>query len=201
MITAEQVAVVIPTRGDVPLKPVLDALAGHGFADGYIWNNATEHDLCVYARYEAIAHTTAPVILTQDDDAILPPETIAGLLAAYEPGKVVCNVPERFRKRYHDSGLVGFGAVFDRDLPWRAFQMAANANLELAGDMAIGRGWFRRECDIIFTMLTPMVMVDLPYTELPYATDDTRLYRQNGHSDGRERMRELCREITKTVAA
>ncbi len=166
------VACVIPTRGDVPLDPIVDALSG-------------------------IEKTTAPVILTQDDDCILPRESIDALLAAYEPGHVVCNVPERFRHRYTDSGLVGFGAVFDRSLPEYAFGVFGNGTFEPRP----GREIFRRTCDIIFTMLTPMIMVDVPYTNLDYASDNTRMWKQPNHFEEREQVRELCRRIIEGRAA
>jgi hypothetical protein len=129
------------------------------------------------------------------------------LLAAYEPGKVVCNIPARFRQRYRDSGMVGFGAIFDRDLPREAFARFAAKPFKATdtpgeffylygeGDGPRGQEEFKRTCDLVFTMLTPMIQLDLPYVELAYGKDETRMWRQPGHFDERDRMRKLCREV------
>jgi hypothetical protein len=213
VIEPAQVAVVIPTRGNVDMEPILAAYAGFGFSPGYVWNNSADPDLGVYGRYAAISSTVmgelAAVIITQDDDVILPRETIQALLDAYEPGKVVCNIPQRFRQRYRDSGMVGFGAIFDRDLPRQAFNRFYSAQRAFE-DVGQSKTWMfsvadhlepvseatiHRTCDLVFTMLTPMTQVDLPYVELAYGKDETRMWRQPGHFDERDRMRKLCREV------
>lgn len=205
------VAAVVPTRGDVDLEPVLGHLP---FAEIGIWDNSTEEDLGVYGRYVAIDSVDAPVIYTQDDDTLVPIETVEALVAVYEPGMVVCNVPARFRDRYTDSGLLGFGAVFDRDLPRQAFNTlyaAQDAFEDLPGSeptwhfwrggerYEIPRSLFRRTCDLVLTMLTPMVQVDLPVTELPVTYAANRMHRQPQHYSEREQMRELCREVRDMV--
>ncbi len=176
------VAVCIPTRGDIDIGPIVEPFTHLDQVVVYTSGS-------VYGRYAAIAQTKAPVILTVDDDNVLPPATVQALLDCYEPGKVVCNVPAAFRDRYTDSALVGFGAIFDRDLPFKAFDTFKKR----AGEQ---NGLFDRECDLVFTMLTPFVMVDLPYTALGYAHGMDRLWRQPGHFETRDRMRELCRTIT-----
>lgn len=180
------VGAALVTRGDVSMKPILAALP---FDEIVVWDNSSEVDLGVYGRYAAIAQLKKPIVLTLDDDTVLPPESLDALLRSYEHGKVVCNVPERFRHRYTDSGLVGFGAIFDKDLVQRAFDLFEAAAPE--ADAA----WFRRTCDIVFTMLNDLVFVDLPYEELAYAHDDTRMWKQGNHFEEREEMRELCRRI------
>lgn len=185
------VSVVIPTRGDVDMRLIAKSLAGLPLEDGYIWNNGgRDEDMGVYARYAAIENVTAQVVYTQDDDCVLPSESMQKLLDAYEPGKVVCNVPARFRKRYHDSGLVGFGAIFDRYLPQVAFRRFASYV-----EGATPQDLFLRTCDIVFTMLTPMVQIDLPYEDLPQAHAENRMWRQPNHFEEREEVRELCRRI------
>ncbi len=184
VVSPEGVAAVIVTRGDVDLRPSLDGLP---FPEIGVWDN--EPDLVVYGRYAAIENVTAPVCYTQDDDVIVPPETIGKLLAAYQPGSIVCNVPERFRSRYHDSGLVGFGALFDRHLPAVAFARFREAFPQT------DETWFRRNCDVVFTMLTPCVQVDLPYADREYARHANRMWRQDGHFESMEKMRQLCRQV------
>lgn len=181
-----QVGVALVTRGDVDMAPIVATLP---FTEIVVWNNRNEDDLGVYGRYAAVAQLERPVVLTLDDDTILPTETIDALLAAYRPGVVVCNVPERFRGRYTDSGLLGFGAVFDRSLVARAFDRFA------AATNGIDQGWFQRTSDIVLTMLNDLVFVDLPYVELGYASDDSRMWKQPGHFEERAEMRDLCRSI------
>lgn len=193
VIDASQVACVIPTRGNVDLDPVLSGLP---FEEIGVWDNSTGEDLGVYGRYAAIEHVAAPVIFTQDDDSMLPVESVEALLAAYEPGVVVCNVPARFRNRYTDSGLVGFGAIFDRELPEQAFDRYRSFEKWSWTIEA-----FPRACDLVFTMLTPMRQVDVPYTDREFASDESRMWRQPGHFEERDRMRDLCRRIRAGVAA
>lgn len=190
VIDASQVAVVVVTRGDVDLAPVLEPYVGFGFADGYVWNNSGgDDDLGVYGRYAAIAKTAAPVVLVQDDDCVLARASIRALLDAYRPGTLVANMPSEFRKRYGPLALVGFGAVFDRDLPAAAFARFRAALPGFDDEM------WRRRSDIVFAALTETVLVDVPYTNLPYAYGDDRMYRQPGHSDERDFVLAAARSI------
>lgn len=174
------------TRGNVNMEPIVQSL--EMFRRVSVWDNSARGDLGVWGRYAAMPSGRG-IVYTQDDDVILPPESIALLVAAYRPGRVVCNVPARFRGRYTDSGLVGFGAIFDTTLVMSALDEYVNAG---------GNEWsaeFKRTCDIVVTMLNDIDMVDLPYLELPYAHDDTRMWKQKGHFEERESMRQFCREI------
>lgn len=185
------VVCVIPTRGDVDMQPVLDSIP----VPTVVWNNAlADHDYTVYGRYLAILLTTASLIVTQDDDVILPATSWEALLDAYTPGKVVCNVPARFRERYTDSGLVGFGAVFDRELVGHAFRTFRTAGGVMTSP------WFRRTCDLVFTMFTPMLMVDLPYEERECAHAENRMWKQPDHREERNEMRKFCRRALAGVA-
>ena len=143
------VSVVIPTRGDVDLAPILQSLHGwevvvwdNGAGRVTRYNNGSSNlrwyarveadgvsDLSVYARYAAIEFARNNMILTQDDDVIVSdPRAIvhAWLIAASRSGMsqttVVCNMPQEFRHSfYEEHALVGFGAVFHRDTPQRVF--------------------------------------------------------------------------------
>lgn len=195
MIAASQVACVLPTKGDVDLKPLLEHLP---FDEIATWDNSSGEDLGVYGRYAAIERVSAPVIFTLDDDTLIPSASVYMLLAAYEPGVAVCNVPADFRERYTDSALVGFGAVFDRDLPRQAFERywARRPDAKAASESKRYTGrMFRRTCDLVFTMLTPTKFVDVPIEMLPRTFDPDRMSAQPGHYEERERMRELCRWI------
>lgn len=210
------VSAVIVTRGDCDLTPCFEPLAEAGITDIVVWDNSTaDRDLSVYGRYEAIGAAVGAAILVQDDDVILDAESVRSLIDAYVPGHVVCNMPQRFRDTgaYEDSALVGFGAIFDRDLPGAAFDryFAWDAREHkrpwIKGVTTTGLGsfgfdvdpwaqaFFYRECDCVFTALTPVVLADLPYTDREFASASDRLWRQPGHAYERERMRQLVRQI------
>ena len=176
-------------------------------------------DLSVYGRYAAIEHASHDLIYVADDDVIVSdPRAIVdewiancqwritdpeppgdGRLYASERQDgphVVCNMPQEFRTHYHDSALVGFGACFHRDAPKRAFDRMADAGATFwTTYQEDAQAMIYRECDTVFTGLTPRVLVDVPKQNLPYATDPDRLYRQSGHLAARRRMLDLVRQV------
>lgn len=180
-------------------------------------------NLSVYGRYAAIAHAANDLIYVQDDDVIVSdPQAIvnewdrvalrqeqdpAGPPPDSEWGRhVVCNMPPEFRHDFYiDHALVGFGAAFHRDAPERAFRrffgedtwpkMGPNwAAVSGPGDGVL-REHFNRTCDIVFTALTPRVLVDVPKENLPHAYDDTRMWRQSTHQEERTKMLDLVLKI------
>jgi hypothetical protein len=193
LLAPDQVSAVLVTRGDVDMTPVVESLP---FDDVVVWDNSEQGDACVYGRYAAIYEAKHPVIYVQDDDCVLAPESIETLLAAYEPGKIVANMPERFRPHYPDSCLVGFGALFDRALPEASFKRFR---------LTSGTGWlsdgFTRTCDVVFTALTPRVLVDVPYEDREFASAPNRMWKQPGHHGERVRMLDLARQVRDRVAA
>ena len=79
-------------------------------------------------------------------------------------------MPERFRPHYPDSCLVGFGAIFHRDLPDAAFTRVPMAPS------------FHKTADVYFTTLTPnRLLLDLPYRDQPWASDPDRMWKQPEH--------------------
>lgn len=169
------------------------------------WNVA---DLSVYGRYAAIEYTDAELIYVQDDDCVVgEPQSIVGAWyeAAEHPDNpngdhvVVCNMPPEFRRHdfYEEHALVGFGACFHRDAPRRAFARYEHALG--GGDVSVlamdkaAREHFYRTCDIVFTALTPRVLVDVPVENMPWAYDADRMYRQPDHVAERKRMLDLVR--------
>jgi len=172
-------------------------------------------DVSVYGRYAAIEHASGDVIYVQDDDAIVsdPAAIVSALVVNHgmlvtEPLQpldvthvqidedlVVCNMPPEFRHDFYtDHALVGFGAAFHRDAPERAFERWWNHDFKT---MRGEDGFFNRTCDIVFTGLTPRVLVEVPYESLEYATGPDRMYRQPTHVAERMRMRELVREVAR----
>jgi hypothetical protein len=183
-----------------------------------VWG-VTAGDISVYGRYAAIGYASHELIYVQDDDVVVSdPQAIVDawhranakdLLEAFsqlQPGDVVeatdetfvvCNMPPEFRHDfYSDHALVGFGAAFHRDAPDRAFA------LMMGGEDIVPPfftdGWvetFNRCCDVVFTALTPRVLVDVPKQNLPWAEDYSRMYRQPNHTTERMQMLELARRV------
>ena len=128
------------------------------------------------------------------------PEDIRGIGLGQH---VCCNMPQEFRHDFYaDHGLVGFGAAFHRDAPQRAFLRALQGGVGVKGerDGFHTLDWpdvdhFRRTCDIVFTALTPRVLVDIPHTSFDYASDPDRMWRQPSHQSERQRMLDLVRQV------
>lgn len=160
----QRLTAVIVTRGDVDLCQCLAAIdadeikivRGHGG---------------VWERYEAALTAKHPVVYTQDDDCVV---DFAAVVREYEPGRVVCNMPEWKQREYGDGiALVGWGAIFDRDLVGPAF--ARYFSRFEKDDL------FRREADRVFTGLSKVKMIDAPFELMEYASDAHRLGAQPDH--------------------
>lgn len=184
MISLAEMAAVVVTRGDVELSEIEASLAP--FGEVAVWDNSIGDDLAVYGRYAALAEVESDVVYVQDDDVILPLESLEALGDAYEPDVLVANMPARFRHDfYRDHCLVGFGAVFDRDLPRYAFDR-----------FPVEEGTaFLRTCDIVFTALTPRKLVDVAYRDMPWSSAPGRMWTTAGHVEERTRMLELVRQV------
>ncbi len=179
------------TRGNVDLTPIRNSLVDACIDDISVWDNSVHTDQGVYGRYIAVDEAKGDVVYVQDDDCLLPPESIIRILEAYEPGRIVANMSDDFRANYSDSCLVGFGAVFDRDLPAKAFERFRGA----------GRPWdYRNRPDVIFTALTPFTLVDVPVEILPYAYGPDRMYRQRGHAAQRHKALQHARAVRAKVS-
>jgi hypothetical protein len=213
VIDIARVSACIPTRGDVDLTPTIEQLNEAGIDDVVVWDNSRRPNLQVFARFAAVRFALGDVILTMDDDVILPAESILDLLGWYEQGEVVVNMPARFRPHYAEQGhwLVGFGAVFGRNAPnyaWRRYLAAHHADHVPRGGSLAGR-WlarfeptFARTCDVVFTALTPAtVMLDLDYVERDFAQGPDRMYRQPEHVAERMAMLERALSARGSVAA
>lgn len=186
-------AAVVVTRGDQDLTEIEQSL--HPFGEVAIWDNSIGEDLAVYGRYAALAEVESDVVYVQDDDVVLPLESLEALAAAYEPGVLTANMPARFRHDfYRDHCLVGFGAIFDRDLPAKSFGLLHRVPEEEWFEVADSGSW-ARTCDIPFTALTPRKLHDLPYQDLPWAGTPDRMWRQPDHVKERTRMLELVRQV------
>lgn len=220
---ALNVSVVIVTRGDHDLAPIIGQDWPDDVQEIITWDNSAEHrrDLGVYGRYAAIAEASHPLIFVQDDDCTLETDAIRELIdtwdemvalakieATPDPWKlIVANMPASRWPDYPDSCLVGWGAVFHREAPWRAFKEYARHHDLLWEAMG---GWsempsrlesihmsaeFRRTCDVVFTTLSPHIKLDLGFAHLPWAEGPDRMFKQPSHKSERDRMLALAREV------
>jgi hypothetical protein len=172
------------TRGNVAMTEILASIPKPW--DVVLWDNSMEvANLLVYGRYAAIEHACTDVVYVQDDDCILEPSSFRKLYNAYKPGVLTANMPGPFRAHYTDSCLLGFGAIFDKDLPAKAFAV-------LDGHPAD----FHRTCDVYFTTLSrKQQWLDLGYRNLPWADGDDRMYRQADHVRSRAKALEHARRL------
>ena len=153
--------------------------ATHGWDPGVA---PRDIDFKVFKRYLLAQYRSDyPVIFTQDDDCVV---NIDSITPHYTPGVVTCNLPLHRRAEYSDGiALVGWGAVFDRNL-------TSVFNLYLKhypmDDL------FLTECDRVFTGLNKIKLIDVPFTHLPHAESPTRLHKRPDHW---ERLAEIRRRV------
>lgn len=165
-ITAADVSAVLVTRGDVDLSRILESLP---FDDVVVWDNSQREDLKTFGRYAALPEAKHDVIWFQDDDIVLPPATIEGLLAAYEPGVFCANMSPGWvaGRDLHDSVFVGAGAILDRDLPAKAL---AKYDTMFERDEL-----FHYYPETILTIPSRIKRVDLPLEVLPWGYAPNRM--------------------------
>lgn len=210
---------IIVTRGDVDLDEIVCSFPPEW--EVIVWDNGAKvvmrwdtpdsqiddvpcEDLSVYGRYAAIEHASHDLIYVQDDDVLHTSEGVQEIVRSWDAAAgdkhVVCNMPANFRHAfYQEHALVGFGACFHRDAPAKAFgkfALGLGLDLEAMVQWHVDNGdWFRRTCDIVFTGLTPRVLVDVPYEDMPWATAENRMWKQPTHIEERTLMRDLVLEI------
>jgi hypothetical protein len=208
------VSAIIVTRGDVDLTEILASLPDdwekivwdNGLGRCINWTTKQIHigcgDRAVYGRYAAIEYASGDLIFVQDDDCVI--ENAQEIVyesdsggSAY--GQLVCNLPKSRWPEFPDSCLVGWGSAFHRDLPNIAlgrFAWYYGVDNVLRA-LAEQPGLFLRECDIVFTTLTPHVKIDVGFRHLPWAEGPGRMFTADPqkHREERQLMLELCRKI------
>jgi len=183
MLTASDVAAVLVTRGNVDLAPILETLP----YEVVVWDNSRRPaDLAAFGRYVAIQETRKRVVYFQDDDCLVTCHD--QLLAEYEPGKIVANMPAH-RKDYTDTVLIGWGSLFDRELPAHAFARWGRHY------PSSGMDFWRIGADFVFPMLTPWKRVDLGFEHLPYASANDRTWRSEGYDEIKAEFLQKAREV------
>ena len=177
-----KISAVIVSRLDHPIGEVIDSIAPH--VEEIIVVRG--HD-GVFERWEAVARARCDVVYTQDDDAIV---DVPAVLARYVPGKVCCNMPTEHLKDYPDGiALVGWGCVFAKSALANVGQYLPRCPIDEV---------FRRECDRVFTGLSPLKLIDVPVRHLPHAHGADRMGREKRHGDD---LREIRRRIYAIRAA
>lgn len=187
------VSAVIVTRGNVDLAPILASLP---YPDVVVWNNEVMTgqigiDVKVFGRYMAIPLTKNPVIYWQDDDIVFTAHD--ELLAAYEPGQVICNMDQSWidGAGYGDFlGMVGAGSLCDAGLPAQVFARYL-AEHPSDDDLLV-------ECDFAFGVLAPFKRVDLGYLPRSFTDDPDRLYQQPGQQERKWEMIRRARRMLLT---
>lgn len=179
-----EVSAVIVTRGDKPAA-VQKIIMELPFTDIVVWDNSKEENMMVLGRYFGMMRAKNRIVYVQDDDCIVPLDTIVMLLEGYESGKIIASMPSNHGE-YSDSVLVGWGAIFHRHLPWEAFvKYGRRYDLE----------YFRETCDVIFTALTPFIRVEGHHDNFEFAYDDNRMYNQSDHNIIREKILNQARMV------
>lgn len=161
-----KVSACLVTRGDCDMTPILDTLP---YDEVIVWDNSKRDDFGIFGRYAAIAEAKHDVIYTQDDDLTVTCHD--RLLAAYEPGRVLCNYPQPW-----DIPWVARGALFHRDMPAAAFRRYLDV-------WPLDRLFTHHICDGIFTLLSQCKVVDYGSVDLPHGFADGRVSTQPGWYD------------------
>lgn len=176
---------VVVSKMDRPIGAVLDSIAPHVQELTVVRGNRG-----VAERWDAVARVALrglrkgedlPVAYVQDDDAIV---DVPAVLAAYAPGIVTCNMPADRRAEYPDGiALVGWGAVFDVKLVDQAFRRYwmyghTHGCLDAWNDDIAAS-----ESDRIFTGLSTLQLVDVPFKHQPAAWGRDRMGRRACHGD------------------
>jgi hypothetical protein len=173
------ISAVIVTRGDVDLTEILPTIHDAGITDIVIWNNQLENDMGVYGRYAALDQARNDLVYVQDDDCLIDVARLVRVADRYDLDRtIVANMPASRWPEYPDSCLVGWGALFRRQLPQQAF-----ARYRPLLDSRL----FQRTCDVVFTTLTPHVKIDIGVVHLPCAYAENRMWSSDPHKHNRER--------------
>ena len=156
---------VIVTRGDVDLGPIVAPIVP--LADELVIRRGHRG---VWERWEAILSAKHELVYTQDDDAIV---ELYSLVVARSPeslrlDRIVCNMPGWKRVEYQDgTALVGWGAFVPKRLVAEAL---ARYRRHFDDD-----DLFRRECDRVITGLSMLELVDVPFSNAPWANGPGRM--------------------------
>ncbi len=180
------ITAIIPTRGNVDMAPCLEMLP---YGQVIVWDNSQrDHDLKPFARYAAIPEATRPIIYWQDDDVIF--HEHHKLLAAYERGRVICNMDQSWIEGagYDEIvAMLGAGSLCDATLPEKIFDYYL-AEHPWDDDVLV-------EADFIFGTLSPWKRIDVGYETRPFTDDPDRLYTQPWQQKRKWKIINRCQEM------
>ncbi len=187
---------VVVSKMDRPLGPVLDSILPHVEELVIVRGNAgvaERWDRALNLRLVAASKPGEAAVYVQDDDAIV---DVPAVLEQYQANIVACNMPMDRRCEYPDGiALVGWGAVFDARLVDRAFRRY----WAYAGSRGLTDKWhddvFRSEADRIFTGLSELKLIDVPFEHLSCAHGRDRMGRRPNHGDMRRRVGNRIRAV------
>lgn len=181
---------VLVTRGTRNIELVHESL--RGFGKIAVWNNSIHPNLKIFGRYVAASTMTqSPLVYVQDDDCILDDGGFEALMSAWRPGLIALNFPAGNRRNYvnahHGIALVGFGAIFERQLIGKAFsRYLAKFPMD---DL------FLRECDRAFTALNAWAAVDAPKRDMPWAGNSESMESEQRHADDLTKIKERIAQV------
>jgi hypothetical protein len=173
-----KVSAVVVSKMDWPIGPVLDSILPHVEDLVVVRGHGG-----VFERWEAASRASQEVVYTQDDDAIV---DVPAVLAAYEAGLVTCNMPADRRAEYPDGiALVGWGCVFDRE--WASINHVGSPFdrydelFDRPECTSTSDPIFRSECDRVFTGLSSLKLIDVPFQRQPSAFGADRMGQRACH--------------------
>jgi len=161
------ISAVIPTRGDVDLKPIISNIERFKEIKEII---VADYDKSVYNRYIGCSKAKYDIIYTQDDDCIV---DLQPLIDNYRKGVIVNAMKPEKMEEYTDMTLIGWGAIFDKSL------------------IKVLDGWeqdelFLRECDRVFTALNKRHSIPMKIKDL---YQGNRMSEESRHWDDLKKIR------------
>lgn len=172
VISAGDVSAVLVTKGDVDLAPIIETLP---YPEVIVWDNSRcPADMKTLGRHLAEQFCRNRVIYHQDDDLVF--RSHAGLLAAYEPGRITANMPSPWYEQvgYPEKRqvMLGAGSLIDKGLAGAALDRYLAVH-PFDDDLLV-------YCDCVVGALAPSHRVDLGYELLPWADGPDRISTQPG---------------------
>ncbi len=183
----DQVSAVMVVRGDdgVDLRPTLDVLP---FGDIHVWDNSKRENLKTYGRVKILEECANDIVFSVDDDVIF--TAFPALLAAYEPGMLVCNMDPGW---YEHAGygdwhhLTGAGSIYDRNIPIEATERYLQ-RFPMDDE-------FLTWCDAIVGTLAPGKRVNLGYEVREFSDGPGRLWTTPGNPERKWSIIDRCRAM------
>jgi hypothetical protein len=169
--------------------------------NGRAWSGPSKlhripYNLGAYGRYAAVGHAKGDRIVFADDDCVIATEDYRRLEDEHQEGVLTALMPAS-RTDYDDTVLIGWGAIFDRDLPEFAFarwawETAAEPDPRAREDSpefrVIG-------ADFVFPFLTPHRRLDAEHEDLPVAHAENRTWRSPGYQETKAWYLDRLRQI------